>query len=121
MIPGGGGGQQTQIQDDSVPTMEVYDQEKFIAQRNAKIKQIKNDAKGLNTLAGEINTKVYEQDEKLDALNKELSYNVDQLNKANKDLEDAARMSQGGNKCLLTWVVIIAVLVLVLVVTFVLL
>lgn len=91
--------------------MEVYDQEKFIAQREAKIKQIKTDAKGLNTLASEINTKVYEQDEKLDTLNKELSYNVEQLNKANKDLEDAARLSKGGNKCLLTWVIIIAVLV----------
>ena len=109
---------QTQKQDDSVPALEVYDQEKFIAQRQAKIKQIKTDAKGLNTLATEINGKIYEQDEKLDSINRELSYNVDNMKKANKDLEEAVKLSSGGNKCLLIGVTVAAILVLILVLTF---
>jgi t-SNARE complex subunit (syntaxin) len=110
------GGQQTQ-EDDSVPQMEVYDQAEFIKKRDAKIKQIKRDAKDLNGLAGEINGKVHEQDQKLDDLNKELSYNVEEVKKANKDLERAAELSSGSNKCLIYGILIAAIVVLVLVVT----
>ena len=42
--------------------MEAFDQEEFVNKRNKKIKQIKNDAKGLNQLATEINGKVHQQD-----------------------------------------------------------
>ena len=91
--------------------MEAYDQEKFIENRSAKIKQIKQDAQSLNSLAGEINGKVHQQDSKLDDINKELSYNVEELNKANKDLEVAARVSSKGNNCICYGLLILAVIV----------
>lgn len=47
---------------ESVPVMEVYDQEKLIKARDENIKNIKIDAKNLNSLAGTINDKVYEAD-----------------------------------------------------------
>jgi t-SNARE complex subunit (syntaxin) len=91
--------------------METYDQEAFIEKRAKKIKQIKSDAKDLNSLATTINGKVHQQDEKLDDLNKELEYNVDELHKANKDLETAAKVSGKSNKCLLMMLLFLALLV----------
>lgn len=88
-------------QDNNVPIMEAYDQSTFIEKRNKKIKQIKNEAQNLNSLATEINGKVHQQDEKLDTLNKELDYNVEELHKANKDLEKAAKVGGGNHKCLI--------------------
>ena len=94
-------GQEQAQQDEDVPEMQVFDQAKFIKQRQAKISQIKHDAKGLNTLASEINGKIHEQDEKLDKINSELEYNVQNLKDANQDLEEAVKLSGGGgrNKC----------------------
>lgn len=91
--------------------MEAYDQSEFIAKRNKKIKRIKADAQNLNSMATEINSKVHTQDDKLDTLNKELEYNVDELHKANKDLEEASKVSGGGNKCLLVALLIVFLLV----------
>lgn len=94
-------GQEQQQQNEDVPQMQVFDQAKFIQDRQKKISQIKSDAKGLNTLASEINGKIHEQDAKLDQINSELEYNVGNLKDANKDLEEAVRLSSGGgkNKC----------------------
>lgn len=91
--------------------MEAYDQSAFIEKRNKKIKQIKADAKDLNSLATTINGKVHQQDEKLDDLNKELVYNVDELHKANKDLDEAAKISGKSNNCLLITLLLLALIV----------
>ena len=96
-------GQEQQQQNPNVPKMQVFDQAKFIQNRNAKISQIRQDAEGLNTLASEINGKIHEQDEKLDQINSELEYNVTNLKDANTDLEEAVRISSSGsNKCFLS-------------------
>ena len=91
--------------------MEAYDQTAFIEKRNKKIKQIKSDAKDLNSLATTINGKFHQQDDKLTDLNKELEYNVEELHKANKDLEVAAKVSGKSNKCLLITMLLLFVLV----------
>ena len=91
--------------------METYHQAAFIAKRDAKIKQIKQDAQSLNSLATEINGKVHQQDKKLDDINKELEYNVEELAKANKDLEIAATVSGKSNKKLCWMLVCIAIVV----------
>jgi hypothetical protein len=44
-------------------------------------------------------------------LNKELEYNVEELHKANKDLETAASVSGKNNKCLLMMLLFLALLV----------
>lgn len=55
-----GGMTQSQVNDGSgVAVMEVYDQTAFIANRDKKIKQIKQDAQNLNSIATEINGKVH--------------------------------------------------------------
>lgn len=90
--------------------MEVYDQTAFIANRDKKIKQIKQDAQNLNSIATEINGKVHQHDQKLDQIDKELVYNVEELNKANKDLEKAAELSKGSNKCFI-WALLFLMLV----------
>lgn len=91
--------------------MEVYDQSTFIANRDKKIKQIKQDAQNLNSIASEINVKVHHHDKKLDQIDKELEYNVKELQTANKDLEQAANLSQGNNKCYIYVLIFLAVLV----------
>jgi len=91
--------------------MEVYDQTSFIANRDKKIKQIKTDAQNLNSIATEINVKVHQHDQKLDSIDKELVYNVEELNKANKDLEKAAELTKGGNKCFIWILLFLAVIV----------
>jgi hypothetical protein len=57
----------------------------------------------------------------LDTLNKELEYNVDELHKANKDLEVAAKVSGKSNKCLLFVLLFLVLLVAGAAVTFLLL
>lgn len=97
--------------------MEVYDQSKFIEQRNDKIKQIKQDSKNLNEIATDLNDKIYEQDGKLDDLNKELANDVDMVKKANENLADAGARSSTGNRKMMCCILVIFVLVLILAVT----
>lgn len=49
-MPRGAGQYSEQIQDD-MPVMEVYDQTKFIENRNQKIKDIKNTSRQMNDIA----------------------------------------------------------------------
>ena len=58
---------------------------------------MKQDAKGMNQLATEINGEIHKQDEKLDDMNKELEHNVQDIKDANKDLEEAVKLSSGSN------------------------
>lgn len=100
-----------QMQSD-LPVLQVYDQEKFVNQRTDKVKQIKNDARDLNNLAVQINTKVVEQDGMLDSLNKDLENNKKIVQEANKDLFIAAQKGEESRKsqwmCLLLLFVIVA-------------
>ena len=92
--------------------MEAYDQSKFIEKRNEKIKQIRQDAQNLNSIATEINGKVHQQDQKLDTLNKELDYNVESVRKANKNLDKAAKVGSKSRKCMI-WALIFLLLLVV--------
>jgi hypothetical protein len=73
-----------------LPIMLVYDQEKFVNERQDKIKQIKSDARDINSLAVQINQKVEEQDKVLDTLEKDLNKNKEVIQKANQELFIAA-------------------------------
>ena len=77
--------------------MEVYDQTKFIEERNQNIKKIKSDAKQINEIGKSINDKVVEQDYKLDTLEKDLGGNVSFLKKANQELQEAEGLSKSDN------------------------
>ena len=91
--------QSNQTKDSKVPETQVFDQAVFIKNRNEKIKQMKTDAKGINTLAQEINTEIHKQDEKLDEMNKKLENEVvGGLKEANQDLEEAVKISESANK-----------------------
>lgn len=78
------------MQQADMPVLQVYDQEKFVNQRTDKVKKIKNDARDLNNLAVQINTKVEEQDGMLDSLNKDLENNRKVVKEANEELFVAA-------------------------------
>jgi len=90
--------------DDEIQVMEVYDQTKFIEERNQNIKKIKNEAKQINEITVSIKDKVVEQDYKLDTLEKELGRDVSYLKKANQELHEAENLTKGDNsskiKCL---------------------
>jgi t-SNARE complex subunit (syntaxin) len=70
-------------------------------------------------MATEINGKVHQQDSKLDDINKELEYNVEELHKANTDLETAANVSGKNNKCMCMALLVIAVIVIGAILTYV--
>ena len=55
----------------------------------------------------------------MDQIDKELVYNVEELNKANKDLEKAAELSKGGNKCFI-WILLFLMVVVGLILYFLL-
>lgn len=110
---------ETQQQYDDLPVVQVYDQEKFIEKRERDIKKIKTDAKDLNDIAGEIAVKIYDQDGKLDDLNKELGKNVHDVKKANVNLAEAEIRRKKGNKKMMCLIFIIFLL-LVMVIVFVL-
>jgi hypothetical protein len=57
-----GGNQISQQMQQDMPVMEVYDQTKFIENRNEKIKEIKHSSKQMNDIAQQISDKVIEHD-----------------------------------------------------------
>lgn len=103
---------------DDLPIVQVYDQEKFVEKRAGQIKKIKNDAKDLNEIAVEINDKIYQQDGKLDELNKELGKNVEDVKEANENLAEAEERRRTSNKKTICMILIIFLLVVILIVYF---
>jgi len=97
------------MEDDMIPATKVYDQEKFIQQRNEKIVNIKTEAKGLNDLAVVIHDKVEEGGYKLDALNKNLEGGVKEIKQANRELAQAREIGskQNKNSCVMVLLIIV--------------
>jgi len=100
-----------QIQDD-LPIIKAYDQEEFVKKRGEQIKNIKNEAKQLNDIAGEVNGMVHKQDRDLDAFTKKLENNRDNVIKANENLNEAAERQEQNSKNMVCWILLIAVLLL---------
>lgn len=100
-----------------VAIMKVYDQADFINRRDDNIKKLNQDAKTINHLAADINTKIYEQDEKLNEVTKKMGGQVQDVKEANKELVKAKEMTSRRNKNMLCWVLLIFVLCLILGVT----
>ena len=82
-----GGIQDQKMEDTTVGKQEVFDQEEYVQKRNAKIKQISTNSKKIKGLATEIHGKVEDQSNKLDEVNREMSYNNEVVQKGNKELE----------------------------------
>ena len=76
-----------------VPVLEAYDQTQFIQGRNENIKKMRNDAGEIHQIATDINQDIYEQDNKLDQLNRDLLSTHSDVRKANQDLFQASEMS----------------------------
>lgn len=68
------------------------------------------DAKSLNKLAGDINSKIDEGGDKLDEVNKEMSQQVDNLREGNYALADTVELTKARNSNMMCWVGIILVL-----------
>lgn len=98
-----------------VPVMEAYDQTQFIQGRNHAIKNIRSEAGEINKIASDINANIYEQDDKLDSLNREFVQANSEMRKANKDLVKASNDTKSMCKKVTILVSIIAVLLLVVV------
>ena len=110
--------QDQQMEDTTVGKQEVFDQEEYVNQRNAKIKQISTNSKKIKGLATEIHGKVEDQSNKLDTVNREMSYNNDVVREGNKELEQAVSLSKGNNECLVK-VVVASIILLVIIVALV--
>ena len=110
--------QDQKMEDQTVGKQEVFDQEEYVQQRNAKIKQISTNSKKIKGLATEIHGKVEDQSNKLDEVNREMSYNNEVVQQGNKELEQAVSMSKGNNDCLVK-VVVAAIILLVIIVALV--
>lgn len=97
-----------------IPIQQAYVQEEFIKNREDKIAQMHSDAKEVREIAGKINEKIYEQDDKFSEINKEMGNNLKDVQEANKELAKAREITQERNKNILWWTLAVAVLVLVL-------
>lgn len=78
--------------------MQVYSQEKFVEDRHEEIRKIHSEAKEVHQLAGTINEKIYDQEDKLSALNKDMSKQLDDVKESNKELEKAKVITGKRNK-----------------------
>ena len=94
---------------DSVPIMQVYDQEKEVKRRDQSIKTINKNARNLNNIAREISTKVHEQDENLDSLNKELGQDLILVKKGNKELFQAKEFAKDNSKSICCIIVVLMI------------
>ena len=83
--------------------MQVYSQEQFVTNRNDKIHQMNKEAKDIKEIATSINEKIYEQDDKLDIISKEMNKQVDDLKSGNKDLISARELTAKRNKSIACW------------------
>jgi len=61
-------------------------------------------------LAGQINTKIYEQDDKLGEVNKKMGKQVEEVKEANKELQQAQDITGKRNKNVCCWLGFILVL-----------
>lgn len=81
--------------DSFVPTMQAYNQSEFIEKRERDLQQLNQDARDINSLTKDVTGKIYEQDDKLDNINKQLDTEVvGNLEKTNKDLSAAEVISR---------------------------
>ena len=99
---------------DELPVMQVYHQEKFVADRENQIKQIHSDAKEVRDIAGQINEEIYKQEDKLGMLNKDMSKQLDDVKESNKELNKAQEITAARNKSVTMWTIFAFILALVL-------
>lgn len=104
----------TTLKGDMVPVKMVYDQTKFIEDREKQVRQLNSDAKEVHSIAGQINEKIYQQDDKLDSLNKNMNNDLSNIQEANKELEQTRTITAARNKNLGRWTAIVVVLSLIL-------
>lgn len=97
-----------------LPVKMVYDQSKFIEDRGNQLRQMNSDAKEVHSIAGQINEKIYQQDDKLDSLNKNMGNDLSNIQEANKELEQTRTITASRNKNLGRWTLIVAVLSIIL-------
>lgn len=68
------------------------------------------DAKDIKNIATSINEKIYEQDDKLDIISKEMNKQVDDLKAGNQDLVAARILTAKRNKSIACWTLFVLVL-----------
>ncbi len=95
---------------EDLPVMQVYSQEKFVEDRDHDIRRIHTEAKEVHQLAGQINEKIYDQEDKLSGLNKDMSKQLDNVKESNKELEQAKILTSKRNKNLMLWTLFAAIL-----------
>ena len=92
----------------------IYDQEQYVAKRGEKIVNIKMESRAIKDVTEVIHQKVYEQDEQLDALNKQMGNAVQNVKKGNKELTTAKETAKKTNSNMVCLMLLIIVLLAVL-------
>lgn len=95
---------------DDVPVMQAYTQEQFVSNRNDKLQQLNKDAKDIKDIASSINEKIYEHDDKLDVISKEMNKQVDDLKTGNQELLSARELTAKRNKSIACWTLFAVIL-----------
>ena len=98
-----------------VPTMMVFNQSEFAEKREKDIEKLNADARQIHGIAKDINTKIYEGDDKLDAITHKFDKEVKaNLVKANEDLATTEELSKKRvkNYCFFIWLIIVLVTIL---------
>lgn len=88
---------------DDVPVMQVYSQENFVKGREEAIRQMNQDARDIKDIATGINERIYDQDDKLSLISKEMNKQLDNVKEGNQDLEKAREITAKRNKSLAMW------------------
>lgn len=99
-----------QQKDQEIGVAKIYDQEQYVAKRGEKIVNIKMESKAIKDVTEVIHQKVYEQDEQLDALNKQMGNAVQNVKKGNRELEEAKETTKKSNKNMLCLLLLIIIL-----------
>lgn len=94
--------------------MQVYSQQQFAEDRDKQIRMIHTEAQDVHTLAGQMNEKIYEQEDKLGAITKDMEGTLKDTKSANQELEKAKVITAGRNKSLGMWTLFVVILALVL-------
>lgn len=118
-VPGGAGGQQQQLSEDTVKIMAATDfQQQIIDQRQQQFDMAENIMSEINQIAGQINTQTKDQGKQLVRTDMQMDVVVDNTEKAHKEIVEAQGYQKSTGKwlCYLLAVIVVILAIILLVV-----
>jgi t-SNARE complex subunit (syntaxin) len=90
---------------DDIPVMQVYSQENFVKSRQDAINQMNKDARDIKDIATGINEKIYDQDDKLSLISKDMGKQLTDVKEGNQQLVQTREITARRNKNIAMWTI----------------